>query len=76
MTNPSSARRWLSTLARHYPSLLVSGVCHAALGEMDRLEAGCTGCAMAPTEGENYHYDCMSCRRFYGDLYVTERETE
>ena len=30
--------RWLRTLARHYPSLLVSGVCHAAIGEIERLE--------------------------------------
>jgi hypothetical protein len=74
MTDPKSVRRWLETLARHYPSLLVSGVCHAAVKEMD---ADCTGCAMAPSEDEpDYHYDCMSCRRFYGDLYVTKMETE
>ncbi|RAU21059.1 hypothetical protein CU669_14985 [Paramagnetospirillum kuznetsovii] len=38
MTSQSTARRWLSTLARHYPSLLVSGVCHNALAEIDELE--------------------------------------
>lgn len=34
-----TAKRWLGTLARHYPSLLVSGVCHKALGEIEELEA-------------------------------------
>lgn len=34
-----TAKRWLGTLARHYPSLLVSGVCHKALGEIEDLEA-------------------------------------
>ena len=31
----TTAKRWLGTLARHYPSLLVSGVCHKALGELE-----------------------------------------
>jgi hypothetical protein len=35
----TTAKRWLGTLARHYPSLLVSGVCHKALGEIEELEA-------------------------------------
>ncbi len=39
MTDKSTTRRWLSTLARHYPSLIVSGVCHSALGELDELTA-------------------------------------
>lgn len=34
-----NARRWLTTLAEHYPSLIVSGVCHNALAELDRVEA-------------------------------------
>ena len=34
-----TSKRWLGTLARHYPSLLVSGVCHKALGEIEELEA-------------------------------------
>lgn len=33
----TTAKRWLGTLARHYPSLLVSGVCHKALGEIEDL---------------------------------------
>lgn len=41
----------------------------ALTAERDRL-LSCDGCVNAPTEAEpNYHYDCMSCRRFYGDLY-------
>lgn len=40
LTEPltGNARKWLAILARHYPSLLVSGVAHAALGEIERLE--------------------------------------
>lgn len=80
--------RWLRTLTRHYPSLLVSGVCHAALGEIERLQnlcinlggelhtikdSDCTGCYRAPAkEGDNYDIDCMWCRRFYADMYATE----
>ena len=32
-----TSKRWLGILARHYPSLLVSGVCHKALGEIEDL---------------------------------------
>ena len=39
MTDPKSVRKWLSTLAHAYPSLLVSGVAHSALAEIERLEA-------------------------------------
>ena len=34
----TTAKRWLGTLARHYPSLLVSGVCHTALGEIEEQD--------------------------------------
>jgi hypothetical protein len=37
--DPKSVRRWLTALAEHYPSLIVSGVCHTALAEIARLEA-------------------------------------
>ncbi len=37
--DPKSVRRWLTALAEHYPSLIVSGVCHTALAEIERLEA-------------------------------------
>jgi hypothetical protein len=36
--DPKSVRRWLTALAEHYPSLIVSGVCHTALAEIARLE--------------------------------------
>lgn len=72
MTSPI---RWLRTLARHYPSLLVSGVCHAAIGEIERAikEAGCTGCFRLPTkDAPTYDMDCGECSRFYADMYATE----
>ena len=73
-----TAKRWLGTLARHYPSLLVSGVCHKALGEIERLEdASCTGCINAPAkDGEPYEEECVGCRRFYADCYETEENTK
>lgn len=40
MIDHKNAKRWLGTLATHYPSLLVSGVAHAALAEMEALSAG------------------------------------
>ena len=42
-----------------------------------KLAEDCTGCAMAPTEDEpTYDEECMGCRRFYGDLFTTEKDTE
>ena len=35
--DPKNVRRWLATLADHYPSLLVSGVARNALAEIERL---------------------------------------
>lgn len=37
----------------------------------------CHGCFRAPTKAEpTYDEECTGCRRFYGDQYATEKETE